>query len=122
MRPNTTGAIGEAAAAKHLKQNRYRILARNLRNRFGEIDIVALTPGGNTLVIVEVKAAIASDALPELRVDHHKQRRLTALAAQLLRRYRMTQTPVRFDVIAVTLPDQGKPQLRHHKAAFESHI
>ena len=32
---NSTGGRGEKVAAKHLKKLGYRILGRNLRNRFG---------------------------------------------------------------------------------------
>ncbi len=105
-----------------LKRKGYRLLARNLRNRFGEIDIVALAPDKRTVVIVEVKSAEDVNALPELRVDHHKQRRLTALAAQIVRRYKLQNQPIRFDVVGVNLPAGEKPQLRHYEAAFESHV
>lgn len=105
-----------------LKRKGYRVVAKNLRNRFGEIDIVALAPDKRTVVIVEVKSAEDADSLPELRVDHHKQRRLTALAAQAVRRYQLQDHPIRFDVVAVNLPNDAPPVIRHHEAAFESHV
>ncbi len=123
QRRSTTGARGERVAAKMLKNKGYRLMARNLRNRFGEIDIVALAPDNQTVVIVEVKAAQSADALPELRVNHHKQRRLTTLAAQIVRRYKLQDHPIRFDVVAVNLPtDADDPVIRHYIAAFDSHI
>lgn len=105
-----------------LKRKHYRVMARNLRNRFGEIDIVALAPDKRTVVIVEVKSAKDPGSMPELRVDHHKQRRLIALAAQIVRRYHLQDRPIRFDVIGVNLPDGSKPQIRHYEAAFPSHV
>jgi putative endonuclease len=122
QRRSNTGARGERAAADLLKQKHYRVMARNLRNRFGEVDIVALTPDGKTVVIVEVKAAENPDTLPELRVNKQKQHRLTALAAQVVRRYKLQDRPIRFDVIAVNLPPDRKPVIRHYEAAFESHV
>lgn len=122
QRRGSLGARGERAAARMLKRKGYRVVAHNLRNRFGEIDIVALAPDKRTVVIVEVKSARDADSLPELRVDHHKQRRLTALAAQAVRRYRLQDHPIRFDVVAVNLPPDTKPVIRHHEAAFESHV
>lgn len=122
QRTQSIGARGEQAAVKALKKKHYRVMARNLRNRFGEIDIVALTPDRKTVVIIEVKTAEAPNALPEARVDHHKQRRLTALAAQAVRRYKLQNKPIRFDVIAVNLPPDAEPLIRHYEAAFDSHV
>ncbi len=120
-----TGSTGEHLAAEHLKKLGYRILARNLRNRFGEVDLLAEAPDGRTIVVAEVKAAeFHNDALPpEVRVNLHKQRKLTALACQVARRYRLEDRPIRFDVIGVTLPnEQHAAQIRHHTGAFESHV
>ncbi len=105
-----------------LKQKNYRVMATNLRNRFGEIDLVALTPDGKTVVIVEVKTAESPNARPELRVDQKKQKRLTALAAQIVRRYKLQNKPIRFDVVAVNLPPEAEPIIRHYEAAFDSHV
>jgi len=100
----------------------YKILKRNLRNRFGEIDLVAEAPDKRTVVIVEVKSAQNADVQPELRVDKRKQKRLIALAAQLVRRYKLQDRPIRFDVVAVNLPKGQEPIIRHYLAAFESHV
>ncbi|MEM9882865.1 MAG: YraN family protein [Planctomycetota bacterium] len=116
------GRRGERLAARHLKKNGYRVLARNLRSRHGEIDLVAASPDG-AVVIVEVKAGGANPAFPpELHVTPAKQGKLVALAAAIARRHRLTQRRIRFDVVAVEFPDVGPPTLRHHTAAFESHV
>src|SRR5437870_2723550 len=47
------GAHGEAAVCEHLEAIGYRILARNYRCHYGEIDIVAAD--GDVLVFIEVK-------------------------------------------------------------------
>ncbi|MEZ6190233.1 MAG: YraN family protein [Phycisphaerales bacterium] len=122
QRRTSTGARGEQAAADFLKQNNYKIIARNLRNRFGEVDLVALTPDSRTVAIIEVKTAERADAMPELRVNKTKQHKLTALAAQIARRYRLENKPIRFDVIAVNLPPDADPIVRHYPAAFESRV
>jgi putative endonuclease len=116
------GARGERLAARHLRRAGYRILARNLRNRFGEVDLLALDPDGRTIVIVEVKAGSDGAVEPEVHLTRDKQRRLVALAAQVARRYRLTDRPFRFDLVAVDIPHDGKPVIRHHVAAFESHV
>lgn len=122
--PRATGPAGERAAVKHLKKQGYRILAKNLRNRFGEVDVLALAPDGCTVVIVEVKSRAVRGAgdgpRPEVRVNHTKQRKLSMLAGQLVRRYRMADRAVRFDVIGIDLHEGGEAEVRHHEGAFES--
>lgn len=49
-----TGIKGEQIAAKHLKKQGYKILGKNIRFKWGEIDIVAKDSDG-TLVFIEVK-------------------------------------------------------------------
>lgn len=53
--PPPLGARGEEGAARWLSHAGYRILARNVRVKPGEIDLIALDPDGVTLVFVEVK-------------------------------------------------------------------
>lgn len=123
-----TGRRGEQLAARYLRRNRYRIWARNLANPIGEVDILALAPDRRTLVVVEVKTRqlhqLPGDELvPELHVNRHKQDKLAAIAAYLVKKHRWTDRPVRFDVIGIDLPpkDSGaKPVIRHHEGAFES--
>jgi putative endonuclease len=116
------GRRGEQLAARHLRREGYRILARNLRSRLGEIDLVARAPDRRTLVIVEVKAGRPGPLPPEVHVNAAKQRKLTALAADLIRRHRLTDAPVRFDVIAVVVAETGDPAIRHHRNAFTATV
>lgn len=115
-----TGRKGERLARRFLKRLGYRILVCNLRLHRGEIDIVALSPDRSTLVIAEVKTARQPDCLPELRVDYRKQKRLMALGVQTARRCRCTDKPLRFDVIGVNLPDNGRVSIRHHMDAIRT--
>jgi putative endonuclease len=122
------GARGERVAARHLRHLGYRILARNLRTRAGEIDLLAQAPDRRTIVVVEVKSAVNDqpdqplDPRPEEHVHYFKQRRLTALACQIARRYNLGGLPIRFDVVGVEFPDDAPPVVRHHPGAFESQV
>ena len=117
------GRLGERLAAKHLKQKGYRLLARNVRNKHGELDLIALDPDGRTVVSVEVKAGAANPNFPpELHVTPAKQRRIVALTVQLARRQGLTDRPLRFDVVAVEFPKSGQPTIRHHVGAFASTV
>ena len=122
-RANTPGARGERLAEKHLKAQRYKTIARNLRSRLGEIDLLMLAPDGHTLVFVEVKTAEPdrrSTVPPEHRVGKQKQRKVAALAAQLIAKHKLTGRPIRFDIVGVTLHHDRQPDIRHYPGAFES--
>jgi putative endonuclease len=116
----TLGSRGEDVAARFLRHSGYRILSRSDRSRPGELDLVALD--GKTLVFVEVKTRRSAEAgHPAEAVDAAKQRRLTRLAVTWLKRRGLLERPARFDVIAVTWPDdQRRPTIEHFPNAFEA--
>ncbi len=124
------GRRGERLAERHLKGLRYKRMARNLRNRFGEIDLLMRAPRGpgealGPVVVVEVKSGTRNDRYPpELHVNAAKQRRLVSLAAQAVRRYRLQGQRLRFDVVVVVFAHAGDlcPEIRHHVGAFSSHV
>ena len=107
---------GENVAAKHLRNNGYRILARNYRCEGGEIDIIARKD--KELVFVEVKSRAYDDPTPEEQVNSEKQRRVVRAGKIYLTRYGQPQPPARFDVIAVVWPTGQPPILRHTEGAF----
>ena len=53
-RKSQLGEEGENTACKYLIENKYKILERNFKKPWGELDIVAKDPDG-TLVFIEVK-------------------------------------------------------------------
>jgi putative endonuclease len=113
------GLVGEAAAACFLKRRGLVILARNLRSRLGEIDLLARD--GPTLVFVEVKArrSWVGDP-PEAAVDARKRARLVRLALGYLAAHRLGEQPCRFDVVGVSLDETGHVTgVRHLRHAFD---
>ncbi len=112
------GSEGEEIAARFLAQRGFEILARNLRSRLGEIDLIARD--GATLVFVEVKTRSgAPREPPQAAVDARKRRRLARLALNYLAREWLRDLACRFDVVAVTLdPAGGPPQVEHFPGAF----
>jgi len=55
---NPTAKLGEEIATNHLKNKGYKIIERNFRKGYGEIDIIAIYK--NTLIFVEVKTRTTS--------------------------------------------------------------
>jgi putative endonuclease len=120
LRPSRSlGPLGEAAAVRFLERAGLTILARNLRSRLGELDILARD--GSTLVFVEVKTRRgARGDPPEAAVDARKRARLGRLALGYLAGRHLGERPCRFDVVAVTVADDGSlAAVRHIEGAFD---
>lgn len=70
------GKIGEDVACEYLIKKGYRIIERNHRQKYGEIDAVMRDSRG-TIVFVEVKALRSIDAIsPEDNMTKDKIRKL----------------------------------------------
>jgi putative endonuclease len=119
-RSKAAGRRGEALAAAHLERLGYRILARNHRTRFGELDLVATTEDERTLVFVEVKTRRGQGS-PWDALGAQKQGRVRRMAASYLAE--VTDRPLadelRFDAIGVVFDPRGRMvRLDHVEAAF----
>ncbi len=122
-RPAGVGEAGESAAAAHLQARGWRLLARNARTRWGELDIVALD--GATLVFIEVKARrgggpgsaeLALESIgPRKRVQVRRLARAWLAGPANPGGYR----EIRFDAIGVSIgPSLRANAIRHLRAAF----
>lgn len=101
MNTHECGANKEQLAADYLTKCGYRLLARNFRTHFGEIDLIAMDQ--DFLVFIEVKYRKNSNAQhPAAAVDLKKQRRISQSAMVYMQKSRFSaDTPVRFDVLAI---------------------
>jgi putative endonuclease len=112
------GRAGEEAAARHLAELGYRILARNVRAGGVEIDLVATR--GDLVAFVEVKARRGGRFGGGAEaVDARKRARLVRGAAAWLAASRERFARVRFDVVTFEL-EAGRWRLRHRAGAFEA--
>ena len=112
------GARAEDTAAAELERLGYRIIARNVTAKGGELDVVALDGQGNktTLCFVEVRARKDGRfGAAEETVGARKQLRVRKAAAQFLARWRDPNVPCRFDVAVV----DADGAVRLIKNAFE---
>jgi putative endonuclease len=108
------GALGERLAAEHLTGLGLRILERNWRCRYGELDVIAVDPTTDTVVFVEVKTR-TGDGFGGLAqaVTAQKARRLRRLAAIWLAGQKQSWAAVRIDVIGVRIGRRRTPEISH---------
>ena len=114
------GTRSERAAARYLKRQGFRLLARNYSCPHGELDLIAVE--GRCVVFVEVRSTGGDDPLrPAASVDEQKQRRLTDLALHYLRQHCLLDCMARFDVLAISWPpEKREPVIVHYRQAFEA--
>ncbi len=112
------GRTGERLAAEKLVMGGYRILERNFRCRYGEIDLVAEHEAD--LVFIEVKTRRGTGyGLPEEAVTLHKQRKIVQVASYYLDLHECAERSWRIDVVAVQMSGAGKlEEIRVYQHAF----
>ncbi|HUC00580.1 MAG TPA: YraN family protein [Solirubrobacterales bacterium] len=118
-----TGRVAEDLVAHRLTVAGWRILERNARSRYGELDLIGLDI--RTLVFVEVKAGNEGSTYgperPILAIGPRKQLQIRRLAAAWMaeRRDLPRYEQIRFDAVGVTLDRAGRAvDVEHIEAAF----
>lgn len=108
------GAMGEALAVDHLIRMGLRIVARNWRCRYGELDIIARDDATSTVVFVEVKTR-TGDGYGGLAhaVTPRKVLRLRRLAGLWLAGQDPRCAAIRIDVIGVRVGRRRTPEITH---------
>jgi putative endonuclease len=102
------GNLGEKIACEYLVKKGYKIIGRNYRINFGEIDIIARKKGlfaDKTIHFVEVKALSGRDNFyPEEHVDYKKQQKYKKLTEIWLQNHKYPQNiPYQVDIAAITI-------------------
>jgi putative endonuclease len=118
------GRAAEDLVAHRLAAAGWKIVERNARTRFGELDIVAMD--GACLVFIEVKAGRqGGDFGPErpiLAFGPRKRRQVRRLATAWMaeRRHAIPRyTEIRFDAVGVTFDHAGLlTDFEHIRSAF----
>ncbi|MFH1161748.1 MAG: YraN family protein [Candidatus Jorgensenbacteria bacterium] len=119
------GQLGEEAAARYLSQKKYRIIVRNFRRSFGELDIVAMAPD-KTLVFVEVKTTTPGRFKPEDQMTKAKLtkfKRAASLYAGAHQKLIKDKKGWRLDLVALVYESAcaGRPagfRVRHYENIF----
>ena len=114
-----TGQRGEAAARDYLRRHGYRILDKNVRLGKKELDIVAEHKKTGVLVFAEVKTRHEGQlAAPRLSVGFKKRENIRKAAQRYIKRHRLQEKYVRYDIIEVLAPQYT---VNHIENAFDGH-
>jgi len=119
-----TGKLGEDIACEFLENNGFTVLFRNVRNKFGEIDIVARDHDG-MLVFVEVKtirqygnSEAFAEFMPEDQMGSSKMRKFKRIAGFFANEHQELfdeDAGWRLDFVGVIFDDSGAHAVRHYK-------
>ncbi|KAA0218119.1 YraN family protein [bacterium] len=114
------GDLAEDFALEFLLQQGFTLLARNLGDERGELDLVGRQRGFDGIVVVEVRARREGGLLaPREAVNRRKQRQVVKTARRLLPRHQL-HGPLRFDIVGVWLNEQHKPvRAQRFESAFK---
>lgn len=117
------GKRGERIAAARLQRSGYRVVAKNVRTRIGEIDLICEAPDKQTVVVVEVKTRKREDGdrpHAEASITRRKGAKLAALTRWMRRSNGWEDRPVRIDVVSVEMLPSGKTDVRHVQGAIDA--
>ena len=117
------GKSGEDSAAKYLQGLGWRIVVRNYRSRFCELDIVAEEPTfpESTLCLVEVKTRRSrAYGSPASAVTFHKQEKIRLATVLYLQEFHpdCEPPPCRYDVVEVEIDARNHRKITLIRAAF----
>ena len=116
---HSLGRVGEQLAAQHFERLGYRVVARNYRTRFGELDLVVTD--GYVIVFCEVKTRRAGSGEPWDTLGEAKRRQVRSMGATWLAEVhdRPRTSELRFDAIGVLIDEHGAlARLEHLEGAF----
>ncbi len=112
------GKLGENIATQYLKRKGYKIVKRNYRKKWGELDVVALAPD-KTLVLVEVKTV--SGINPKITGEDQmtvskaiKFKRTAGIYANGDGKLLVRDAGWRMDLITVSV-DERRARVRHYR-------
>jgi putative endonuclease len=118
LRTQTVGRRGERLAEEHLLAQGARLLERNYRIDYGEIDLVLEHEGD--LVAVEVKTRDVMDLeQPEEAVSWHQLRRIVRALSAYAMDNDLLEGTWRIDVVLIVIePDGSVLRLDHLRSVY----
>jgi putative endonuclease len=93
------GKKGEDISSKFLEKHGYKIIFKNYKCKFGEIDLIAKK--NNAYIFIEVKTRINPYFPTEFAINKAKQVHIKNTALHFLQEYNIENVDIQFDVIII---------------------
>lgn len=104
------GQIGERVAQEYLKKRGYKILERNYKKPWGEIDIIGQKD--KKIIFFEVKTLKKGEILPEEKITFQKRKNILKMV-QFYINSKKINSKWQIDLIAIEFLTENKCRLRH---------
>lgn len=129
MEKSKIGKIGEDQACTYLEKKGYRILNRNYKRKFGEIDIIARAPDLR-LIFIEVKTFLIKSKsqkgrlLPEDNFTTQKRNKVKRICEFFANKYSNLidqESGWQIDLIAIEIDgssENAKISIRHYENVY----
>lgn len=119
--PHQLGKWGEKKAVEYLQNKGYKIIEKNFKRKWGELDIVAQKE--KTIIFCEVKTIAKQSEdepfFPEDEINEKKEKQLRKMVQIYLSSKKISpETPCQIDVIAIESIN-NEPNIRHYENAIE---
>ncbi len=123
MKSREIGKTGEWIAGEYLKKSGYKIIAKNYRIKFDEIDLIGISQKG-IMIFFEIKSTSDSGLAkekrkrPEDNFTSEKRKRVARISEMFYVKHLKNgglANGFRFDLIAVYLKKEGSFYLNHYK-------
>ena len=111
-----TGTWGEGLAAGYLESNGVKVIGRNIRTPYGEIDLL----GEEECQILFIEVKTLKNKLfgdPEVSISQVKQNHMSNSALHYLQENNLLDVDWRIDVIAVNAAEGQTPEIKWFKNA-----
>ncbi len=109
------GDHGEALVEQFIRKNNFKVIAKNYRQRHGEIDLVATHK--EIVAFIEVKTRTNPTIAPSTAITTSKQRRIFLTAKSFIAEHKLYEKVLRFDVALISIVN-NQPTLEYIPNAF----
>ena len=104
------GRYAEDKAAEYILSLGWRVIARNIRNKYGDLDIIAIDNDNNEIVIIEVRArTIGKIQSPLDSIGSRKLNALIKSAREFIEEELNWDGFWRIDFIGITITHKNEP-------------
>lgn len=120
---NDIGHFGEEATCRYLQDRGYKIVERNWRLGYIEIDIIAENDEYVAFVEVKTRTTRFADVNPEQYVDEHKKKFMTVAGNGYMKHNQITKL-LRFDISGVLWNKDTNQveEIRYYENAFRPKV